>query len=219
MFELTRQGESVKETTMQALREHNREALRDFLDGVIPAFHPGSPDPEQPYDDSGKGESRVLLKEAQYKRLERPAEKRSLRQLERLMIAPDSRLAREHRTEYSALVQFVFGAPAGYQAILDLEMRAARGDPLAPEPAEYCRGGFEHVLGYLETKGYELVVPVVERLDSRKHAVVDRRRERARAAFSAEYAASGNGRAAVQAAMEAEGYRKTEAYELTADLR
>lgn len=143
------------------LREDNEGALADFLDGVLPALHPGSPDPDMMPDDSGKGESRVLLYEQMLKRLDGEGlagEEESHQLLMRLMVSPTGELAHHKPRAHSALSEFVFGASAGYVALRSLEKQAAGGAPLAKQPAEDCRAGFEYVLDLLDHLGHKLAV-------------------------------------------------------------
>lgn len=145
---------------MSRLRENNEGALADFLDGVLPALHPGSPDMEQPPDDNRK-ESRILLYESMLKRLDGEGlagEEESHRLLMRLMVSPTGELARHKPRSHSALSEFVFGAPAGYTAMRNLERQAAAGAPLAKQPASDCRAGFEYTLDLLDHLGHKLAV-------------------------------------------------------------
>lgn len=107
---------------MNRLREKNAKSLQDFLDGVLPGICPGSPDPDQQVVDKSKGESRPLLYSASLKRMESVTRQRTYLLLrDELMISEYSRLALEYPLTHSAMVEFVFTAPAGYQAILNME--------------------------------------------------------------------------------------------------
>lgn len=210
-------------------KEQNREPLQDWLDGVLPEIAPKGGDPDQQFKDKAKGESRPLLYESSLERMEhyyhdkngeiRYPREESHEMLLSLLVGPSSRLARDERLAYSAFCDFVFTAPAGYEAILKMEEQGRRGYPKAAAIAPILRYGFERTLDFLEEKGHSLDVKVLPRPDSRKQAVVDRRRERARNAYKDAVNRTGRHRDGVVAVMESEGYAQAEAYRLVEDMK
>lgn len=201
-------------------RSRNEDKLADWLDGTLPTLHPGSPDPDMLPDDNAKG-SRTLLYESMLKRLdgEKAGEEESHRLLMTLMVSPQGRLATERPRQHSALSEFVFGAPAGYMALLTLENMAAKGAPLAGPPAEDCRAGFERVLDYLDEYSVELSVRVVPTADSKQTAVVEANHDKVRTLFNRFFDSLGSESAALNATAGKSEYSRSQVERITEDLR
>lgn len=139
------------------LREKNEGAIADFLDGALPALHPGSPDPEMLPDDNAKG-SRTLLYESQLRRLDAEnmaGEEESHELLMNLMVEPGSLLARNFPLYHHDLQANVFGAPAGHVELVRMELSLK---PDTRERAANCRAGIAVVLDVLCERGVELAV-------------------------------------------------------------
>lgn len=183
-------------------------------------MHPGSPDPDMLPDDNAKG-SRTLLYESMLKRLdgEKAGEEESHRLLMALMVSPNGKLAGEKPRQHSALTEFVFGAPAGYTALLNLEGMAARGAPLAAPPAEDCRAGFERVLDYLDEANVELTVRVVPSADGKQAAVVTANHDQVRTLFTRYVKSLGSEPAALDATAQKSEYSRSQVERITEDLR
>lgn len=204
---------------MSKRRENNDGALQDYLDVAYPAGQPGSPDPDMLMDKT-KSESRVPLKEAMLKRIERKSERESDELLHRLMVEPGCRLAREDPQAHSALSQFVLGAPHGYKALTLLEREAHR-DPFsqASAVAPYLRRGYERVLDYLDNCDHWLSVPSIPRVEVRAERHADARRDDARAMFLRKSEASGDAASAIKDTARETGYSRSQIRRITEDLR
>ncbi len=163
----------------------------------------------------------MLLREPQIKRLdgEKAGEEESHQLLLRLMVNGDSVLARRHPTEHSAMCEFVFSAPAGYQAIENLEAMRRDGSVLAKLPAEYCRAAFEHVLDFLDERAVELSVRFVPSADNKQAAVVESRHQRVRTIYQRELERSESVTQAIAAAATQSGYSRRRTEEITAEMR
>ncbi len=194
----------------------NTSAIKDWLDSTLPELHPGSHNPEQQFSGKHRGESRVLLKSRAIYRLDSPTRQASHRKLLRLMSESDSKLATEDHIAHSALTQFVFGEPAGYQALLALERKQTPESLLI---AEFCRRGIEKVLDWLEEEGHWLDVPPVPRAKVREHMRTEGRVEKARAEFIRQHEKRKNVTRAVKATAAETGYSERQIWTVTEDLR
>ncbi len=163
---------------MSARRAHNHGQIVAFLDKHYPNSAPGSPDPDQAYDDNKKT-SRVILKAGAWKRADSDLGARdergnlvdleiacSYRLLSRLFEEVPARLdekeARKKRYRrgdaYRLATRHVMmnvNTAGGYEELLWIE-DLGRSDPAAKAVARMCRGVIRGVLDELDGLGYWL---------------------------------------------------------------
>lgn len=208
---------------MSSRREQNKAALKDFLDGPLADLQPGPPPQEEPYDNAAKGESRVILKGSQYRRIEpeegMAGENESYTILDRAMVDDNSWLARTYPVEHSALSEFAFTADHGYLAIQRLEDRARAGDPLAGEPARYCLRGLERVLDYLDGRDYKLAVKPIPEAKLRETQRSDARQEAVRECYRKHFRQLVSESRAINATAEETDFSRSQVERITQDLR
>lgn len=200
-------------------REMNAGAIQDFLDANLEQYQPGSIAlDEMMFEKKHRGESRVLLREPQLKRLDSEGianEDESHALLMRLMVEPSSLLARRYPLYHHDLATNIFGSPAGYQRLLQME-RSGKQD--TRERAANCRAGIEAVLTMLNERGVELVVRPVPSADDRQAAKMERRHKQAKEAYDLEFKQSHNVTKAVRAAADATGYSERRVWMLARDF-
>ena len=140
----------------------NAGAIQDWLDDGLEQYQPGNMNLEElQFDKKHRGESKVLLKEPQLKRIDGEGlagEEESHALLMRLMVEPNSLLARRYPLQHHDLATNIFGSPAGYQRLLQME-RSGKAD--TRERAANCRAGIDALLDMLDERGVELSVPRV----------------------------------------------------------
>lgn len=164
-----------------------------WLDKDYPDTAPGSPDPDQPYDDNKKG-SRVVAKSGAQKRIDsalggkRPDKKgrevvvdreiaRSYSLLSRLFETVPAGISDAHRlaARFVLLNVNTAGGMAELERIEDL----GRGDPAAKEVARLCRKVVRGVLDELDAMGYWLGWGTDADEAERQAAAADRRKKAA----------------------------------------
>ncbi len=191
-----------------------------FLDKHYPNSAPGSPDPDQAYDDNKK-ESRVILKGGAWRRVDSALGGKD----EKGVV--DRELARSYRLlldlfeaapgAYRLAVRFVLlnvNTAGGYEELERIERVGRNGDRAAKTVAKMCRKVIRDVLDELDERGYWLGWGTDAEDAERKAAAADRRR---RQGILADESTAAEIIAAYRDLMERSGNGAEEAKRLTAD--
>jgi hypothetical protein len=172
--------------TMHNRKMHNLGEIKAFLNRYYPDSAPGSPDPEQTFDDNKKG-SRVIMKSGAYRRVDSryadrheqnhsdPAINESFVRLLRLFEKRSFDLSDDHGMA-TRFVLLNVNSAGGYK---ELERLEDLQDPDARQIAAMCREVIRMVLLVLEEQNYWLNVGPDETYRSKvQEAAVKREEEK-----------------------------------------
>lgn len=149
---------TLNEKEAKALREHNEDALKDWLD-ALPDRYQGSPNIEQVME-KRKMEGSAPLKSANYRRLEDRKKHESDILLWRIF---ERELpVKLHRVYASAASDFLL-SPNDCGNHIMLRRLETSDSPVANELGTLCRRVFEFALDELESREHKLFVAPVER--------------------------------------------------------